>query len=632
MFMWSSRRLWALMLVLGVFLGGGLAEGVARMPTDPWVPEPMAQIHPDRAPSESEVRSTTLRLVAPLNGMASAQVVVPSAAPLRSIRAVITPLTLQEAADSGDDLEPGGTSGGAAGRNAISNQQIEIGFAIRYMALGPDGRPIGEPEDRFVAVAEQAVPGERVQPVWVTVQVPSDAAPGRYTGNLRLTPGGTVPVELDVIGFPSPEPWRFTTHAGMIQSPETVAKHYEVPLWSPRHLQFLESSMRLLGRSGNRVLFIPLVNRTHLGNEESMVRFVRRGRRLTPDFTPLERYLELYSRHAGPPEVIVLYAWETRWRGDRTPEKISVTEVDPRSGRTRVLEVPFFGQPGTEAFWRPVFEGIAARVEQLQWPTGALMLGMAGDARPDPETTEFFNRVAPGFKWAMFTHARGDPNPRDGQLSVSGLEVGYRELPYPTDLRRYDPAKPIGGGWDSDFLQVTSLRSFDSDAPAAFRLAATNALASRGTGTREWYRGFSRIGLDFWPIDGGAVIGRYHRWHNLYRRNLRASTVPGPRGALPMIGLLFMREGMQETEAQIVIERVLGDSNLAEQLTEAEREAGRKVLDQRMQFLIDHRGNWSDFGESGEDSVAHARALYTLADEWRRRFDLSVPLDRADEK
>ncbi|MCC5828511.1 MAG: hypothetical protein JJU36_03600 [Phycisphaeraceae bacterium] len=627
--MWRFRRLWALMLVLGVFVGGDLAEGAARMPSGHWVPDPMLEIRHDRVPSEAEARSTTLRLVAPLNGMASAQVVVPSAVPLRSIRAVITPLTLREPADSGDvsggggASGGGGTMGGSAGRSVISNQQVEIGYAIRYRGLGPDGRPIGEPADRFVAVAEQAVPGERVQPVWVTVQVPEDAAPGRYTGTLRLTPGGTVPVELDVIGFPSPDPWRFTTHAGMIQSPETIARHYGVPLWSPRHLQLLEPSLRLLGQSGNRVLFIPLVNRTHLGNEESMVRFVRRGGRFTPDFTPLERYLELYSRHSGPPEVIVLYAWETAWRGDRTPATIGVTEVDPRGGRTQVLEVPFFGRPGTEAFWRPVFEGIAARVEQLQWPTEAIMLGMAGDARPDPETTEFFNRVASGFKWAMFTHARGDPNPRDGRLNVSGLEVGYRELPYPTDLRRYNPASPIGGGWDTDFRQVTSLRSFDSDASAAFRLAATYSLASNR------YSGFSRIGLDFWPVEGSPLIGRHHRWHNLYRGNLRASTVPGPRGALPTIGLLFMREGMQETEAQIIIERVLRDSNLADQLTEAEREAGRKVLDQRMRFLIDHRGNWSDFGKSGEDSVAHARELYTVADQWRRRFDLSVPFERA---
>ena len=65
---------------------------------------------------------------------------------------------------------------------------------------------------------------------------PPDAAPGRYAGTLTVTPPGmapvAVPVLLDVCPWRVPAPSDYRLFVDVIQSPESTALHYRVPLWS----------------------------------------------------------------------------------------------------------------------------------------------------------------------------------------------------------------------------------------------------------------------------------------------------------------------------------------------------------------------------------------------------------------
>lgn len=75
-----------------------------------------------------------------------------------------------------------------------------------------------------------------MQPIWVTVRVPRDAAPGEYQGLLTiesdLNKVPVIPVRIKVEDWTLPEPKDFrTTSLGLIV-PDTVVKHYGVPLWS----------------------------------------------------------------------------------------------------------------------------------------------------------------------------------------------------------------------------------------------------------------------------------------------------------------------------------------------------------------------------------------------------------------
>jgi hypothetical protein len=146
------------------------------------------------------------------------------------------------------------------------------------------------------------------------------------------------------------------------------------------------------------------------------------------------------------------------------------------------------------------------------------------------------------------------------------MEVGYLENPGEVRLQ-YPVRDIILGGWDAPFLKAGSARGWvvEDSTPAAFRTLA------EGTVGESW-RGFTRVGLDFWEVDlpGGTkrrVLGRYHPWINLMRDNPRAITAPGPEGALPTVRYQMLREGIQECEARIYIERALSDEETKARLS-----------------------------------------------------------------
>ncbi|MHC4916473.1 MAG: glycoside hydrolase domain-containing protein [Planctomycetota bacterium] len=131
-----------------------------------------------------------------------------------------------------------------------------------------------------------------VQPVFIKVRVPADAKPGEYRGTLAVTAGGKktdVPVIVNVTSWKLPDPKEYETLAGLIQSPDSVAIQYKVPLWSDEHFKYMEKSYELLGEVGGKFVWLPLTTRTNLGNTETIVRWVKTGQngdtKYKPDFT-----------------------------------------------------------------------------------------------------------------------------------------------------------------------------------------------------------------------------------------------------------------------------------------------------------------------------------------------------------
>ncbi|KKL10674.1 hypothetical protein LCGC14_2553450, partial [marine sediment metagenome] len=120
-----------------------------------------------------------------------------------------------------------------------------------------------------------------IQPIWIRVNVPAAAVAGRYRGKLTVSVAGrgkgiVVPVDLRVADWKLPDPRKFRTHAGIYQSPATLAMRYKVKPWSERHWQLVDKSFALLARAGNDLINIPVVDRTQFGNDEGMVYWVRK--------------------------------------------------------------------------------------------------------------------------------------------------------------------------------------------------------------------------------------------------------------------------------------------------------------------------------------------------------------------
>ena len=145
------------------------------------------------------------------------------------------------------------------------------------------------------------VPAGRKQPVWMTVSVPSDARPGKYSGKLTVTSSNakarSLNVELTVADhvLPPARDWAF--HLDLWQNPYSVARYENVPLWSEAHFEAMRPVMRMLAEAGQKSVTATIMSRPWNGQTEdafgSMVTKIRRidGTWLY-DYTILDRWVE----------------------------------------------------------------------------------------------------------------------------------------------------------------------------------------------------------------------------------------------------------------------------------------------------------------------------------------------------
>lgn len=128
------------------------------------------------------------------------------------------------------------------------------------------------------------IPAERMQPVWMTVNVPSDAKPGKYTGRMTVSSSNaktrSIPVELIVSDhiLPPASDWAF--HLDLWQNPYSVARYENVPLWSDAHFEAMRPVMKMLADAGQKSVTATIMNRPWNGQTEdafgSMVTKIRR--------------------------------------------------------------------------------------------------------------------------------------------------------------------------------------------------------------------------------------------------------------------------------------------------------------------------------------------------------------------
>lgn len=145
------------------------------------------------------------------------------------------------------------------------------------------------------------VPAGRKQPVWMTVSVPSDARPEKYSGKLTVTSSNakarSLNVELTVADhvLPPARDWAF--HLDLWQNPYSVARYENVPLWSEAHFEAMRPVMRMLAEAGQKSVTATIMSRPWNGQTEdafgSMVTKIRRidGTWLY-DYTIFDRWVE----------------------------------------------------------------------------------------------------------------------------------------------------------------------------------------------------------------------------------------------------------------------------------------------------------------------------------------------------
>lgn len=444
-----------------------------------------------------------------------------------------------------------------------------------------------------------------VQPVWLTVHIPADAAPGVYHGKVTVRAAGAgpidLPIRLKVYDWLLPEPKNFASHHNLYNSVDTLAQWYKTPLWSEKHWKLIGRSLELAARVGNKLCAVPLTVRAYnINNAQSMVRWIRRADgSYDHDFSILDKYLDLFADKVGKPGVLKLYVWGRY--GNKKPDLYKVSLLDPKTGNVREMNQPPYGTPESLAFWKPMMAQLRKRLEKRRWMDVAV-LAIGPDERPDPSTVTQFRRIWPDGRWMSTAH----PNPR----FYFGIEKERVPVPYVEHVwaagRLYNPdyndyivkyrsardweqwhghsyprpwkRVPQRIEWAFPRYGVRCIhRLTDNSSLSSFRWISELALQGD-------LNGIGNCGADLWPLPGrkSSLAGTSHMGP---AAALQALLSAGPDGPAVTERFEMFREGVQVCEAIIFLQQALDGGRAKGALARRIEE----LLDERARYLIRSR-------------------------------------------
>lgn len=163
----------------------------------------------------------------------------------------------------------------------ITANNIQTRF-VRYVLTDEFGPGCGyrKPEDFPVSLSADVldnidcmnIDAETSRPVWITIDVPSDATAGKYTANLELFANGkkkqTFTLNLNVVDKTLPNYTEWAFHLDLWQNPYAVARTEGVEPWSDAHWTALKPAMQMLASAGQKVITTTLNKRPWNGQTE----------------------------------------------------------------------------------------------------------------------------------------------------------------------------------------------------------------------------------------------------------------------------------------------------------------------------------------------------------------------------
>jgi hypothetical protein len=467
-------------------------------------------------------------------------------------------------------------------------------------------------------IARKGTPGA-IQPLWITVHVPANAAPGDYKGIIRVIAGAEsaeLPLRLSVADFPVPDPNEYASFIGLVQSPDSLALRYNVTPWSDRHCELVARSFRLLGLVGNDFLVIPLVINTTYGNRESMVRLLRQtDGSFKHDLGAAEKYVDLAIKNMGKPKLVCLCVWEpidaygnAGKDGKGCPMQVTVIEPD---GKVGSMPVPEWGTPESPKFWKPVFDETIKMLAARGLDKTAC-LGTATQAPPGKPVTDDLDSVVPELLWYSVSHnyeSKFRGKPTAAGVHVYALGATSDQVP----ARRYY-------GWNHQHLNPHYPRGRDmpvlgEGSPSGFFNLLLEAELVRDA------RGMGNLGADFWFVgNGGRSRIIRGNWCQLEIGGWTAGCIlaAGTNGPVSSVRFEALREGVQEAETRIFMEKLLCDPPEKTGVAAELAERARKILDERARavaYASASSGPEEGFFWWAQSSGDYRRRLYSVAAE-----------------
>ena len=210
------------------------------------------------------------------------------------------------------------------------------------------------------------MPARTARPVWVSIEVPRDAAAGTYKASVTVTYNGrgkqVLPLELEVVDhvLPTPDKWEY--HLDLWQHPTSVARVHGVEVWSDEHFEVMRPVMKRLADAGQKVITATL-NKDPWNHQcydayEAMIRWTKhKDGSWSYDYSVFDRWVQ-FMLDLGIDREINCYSM--------VPWKCELEYYDESKGGIVTVEA----EPGTPVFpkiWTPFLMDFKKHLEEKGW-------------------------------------------------------------------------------------------------------------------------------------------------------------------------------------------------------------------------------------------------------------------------
>lgn len=222
-------------------------------------------------------------------------------------------------------------------------------------------------------------PARVYRPIWVSFNVPRDAAPGCYEGMLKVQSEiGFVsfPIRLTVKKsiLPSWKDWKF--HLDLWQHPITYSRYHDLTPWSDEHLAVMKPSLQRLAQMGQKAITCAIVEEAWNAQTfdwfPSMVLWEKHvDGTWSYDYTIFDKWVTFMMKDVGITGQIDCYSM--------VPWHLKFRYYDEASSKFMDAQL----KPGTEeydAFWGRFLKDFVAHLKSKGWLEKTKI---ALDERPD---------------------------------------------------------------------------------------------------------------------------------------------------------------------------------------------------------------------------------------------------------
>lgn len=429
-----------------------------------------------------------------------------------------------------------------SGRTVIPSSSVGTHF-VRYVMtdeLNKNGNDSGgcgpradkaEWDSSLVAdvldiVERRDVDARQTQPVWVRIDVPRDAPPGKYRGTITVSGAGMeaqrLRLELNVLERMLPTPKEWAMHVDLWQSPYAVARYHGVPLWSREHFDLLRPLMKMMADIGQRSVTTSIIHKPWNGQtEDHFDSMISRTKNIdgtwSYDYTVFDRWVTFMTEEVGINEMICCYTmipWNLRFDYyDQATSRVQFVTAKP-------------GEVAYADYWVEFLRDFAHHLRDRGWFSKTYI---SMDERPMEDMREAIKVIRsadPEFKISL----AGNYHPE----LVDDLD--YLSIPYGRTFPADVLAERRSRGQLSCVYTCCTERFpniFTFSPPAEAAWTALHALAAG-------YDGFLRWSVCAWTTDP-LRDSRFR----LFAAGDTYSVYPGPRSSIRFERLL---EGFQNCE------------------------------------------------------------------------------------